>query len=91
VNFSKRSRHEKRKTPRSQALAPHRPKKEEEEQIHRHTVKNHVEENQTGSRLTCVEKEGVERGKKRRNGGRMIGGRGVMERSEVGWKGGRMK
>ena len=64
--------------------------KGEEEQTHRHTVQAHIEENPTGSRLTYAEKEGVERGKKRRNGGRVIGGRGIMERSGVGWKGGRM-
>jgi len=33
---------------------------------------------------TYAEKEGVERSKERRNGGRMIGGRGKMERSGVG-------
>jgi len=47
-------------------------------------------EDQTGSRLTYAEKEGVERSKERRNGGRAIGGRGEMERSRVGGKGGRM-
>jgi len=34
------------------------------------TAKADVEENQTGSRLTYAEKERVERGKKRWNGGR---------------------
>jgi hypothetical protein len=35
----------------------------EEEQMDRHTVKANVEEDRTGSRLTNVEKEGVERSK----------------------------
>jgi len=79
-----------RKTPRSQALAPHGPRKGEEEHTHRHTVKAHVEEDLTGSRLTYAEKEGVERSKESRNGGRVIGGRGKMERGWAGVKGGRM-
>ena len=41
-------------------------------------------EDQTGSRLTYAEKEGVERSKERRNGGRAIGGRGKIWRSGVG-------
>jgi len=53
-------------------------------------VKAHVEEDLTGSRLTYAEKEGVERSKESRNGGRVIGGRGKMERGWVGVKGGRM-
>jgi len=60
-----------RKTPRSQALAPKRPGKGEEEHTHRHKVKAHVEEDRAGSRLTCAEKEGVKRSKERRNGGRV--------------------
>jgi len=44
-------------------------------------VKAHVEEDQTGSRLTYGEKEGVERSKERRNGARTIGGIGIIERS----------
>ena len=53
-------------------------------------MKAYVDEDRTGSRLTYAEKERVERGKKRRNGGRAIGGRGIMKRSGVGGKGGRM-
>jgi len=53
-------------------------------------VKAHVEEDLIGSRLTYAEKEGVGRCKERRNGRRMIGGRGKMERGWVGVKGGRM-
>jgi len=53
-------------------------------------VKAHVEEDWTGSRLTSAEKEGVERSKERRNGGRAIGGTVIVERSWVGGKGGRM-
>ena len=64
--------------------------KGEEEQTHRHTVQAHIEVNPTGSRLTYAEKEGVERGKKRRNGGRVIGGRGEIRRSTVGGDSGRM-
>jgi len=52
-------------------------------------VKAHVQEDWTGSRLTYAEKEGVKRSKKRRNGGRAIRGRGMMERNGVGGKGGR--
>jgi len=66
-----------RKTPRSQALAPQRPRKGEEEHSHRHTLKAYVKEDWTGSRFTYSEKQGVEGGKKRRNGGRAIGGRGT--------------
>ena len=44
----------------------------------------------TGSRFTYAEKEGVERSKERRNGGRVIGERGKVGRSMVGGKGGRM-
>jgi len=51
------------KTPRSQTLAPQGPRKGEEEHTHRHTVKAHVEEDQTGSIFTYAEKEGVERSK----------------------------
>ena len=61
-----------RNTPRSQALAPLGPRKGEEEHTHRRTVKAHVEEDQIRSRLTYVMKEGVERSKERRNGGRAI-------------------
>ena len=39
-------------------------------------MKAHVEEDQTESRLTYAETEGVERTKERGNGGRAIGGRG---------------
>jgi len=79
-----------RKTPRSRALAPQGPGKGEEEHTHRHTVKAHVKEDRTGTRPTDAEKEGGGRSKERRNGGRMLGGRGKMERSRVGGKGGRM-
>jgi len=72
-----------RKTPRSQVLAPQGPRKGEEEHTHRHILKAYVEENQTGSGFTYAEKEGVERGKERRNGGRVIGGRGKW--GEAGW------
>jgi len=41
-------------------------------------VKAHVEEDQH----TYAKKEGVERSKERRNGGKAIGGRGKMEGSE---------
>ena len=44
-------------------------------------MKVHVEEELTRARRTYAEKEGVERIKERRNGGRVIGGRGKMERS----------
>jgi len=46
-------------------------------------------EDRTRSRLTHAEKEGVERSKDRRNGGRAIGGKGIIERSGVGGKDGR--
>jgi len=52
-------------------------------------LKAHVEEERTRTRSTYAEKEGVERIKERRNGGRAIGGRGKMGRSRVGGKGGR--
>jgi len=48
-----------RKTPRSQALAPQGPRKWEEEQTDRQTVKAHVQENRTGSRLLNAEKERI--------------------------------
>ena len=79
-----------RRTPSSQALAPQGPRKGEEQHTHRHTMKAHVEEDHTGSRFAYPQKEGVERSKERRNGGRAIGGRGKMGRSRVGGKGGRM-
>jgi len=66
-----------RKTPRSQAITPQRSRKGEEEHSHRHTLKAYDEEDRTGSRFTYAEKEGVEGGKERRNGGRVIGGRGT--------------
>jgi len=53
-------------------------------------LKAYVEENRTGSGFTYAEKEAVEGGKERRNGGRVIGRRGKMGRSRVGGKGGRM-
>jgi len=53
-------------------------------------LKAHVEEERTRARSTYAEKEEVERIKERRNAGRVIGGRGKMERSRVGGKGGRM-
>jgi len=53
------------------------PRKGEEEHTHRRRVKAHVEEDWTRSRLTYAEKEGVERSKERRNGGKSIGGRFV--------------
>jgi len=49
-------------------------------------LKAYVKENRTGSGFTYAEKEGVEGGKERRNGGRVIGGRGKMGRSRVGGK-----
>jgi len=52
-------------------------------------LKAHVEEELTRARNTYAGKEGVERVKERRNGGRVIGGRGKMGRSRVGGKGGR--
>jgi len=79
-----------RKTPRSQVLAPQGPRKGEDEHTHRHTLKAYVEENRTGSGFTYAEKEGVEGGEERRNGGRVIGGRGKMGRSTVGGESGRM-
>jgi len=50
-------------------------------------VKAHVKEDRTGSRLTYAEKERVKRNKKRRNVGRAIRGRGIMEKNGVGGKG----
>jgi hypothetical protein len=44
----------------------------------RHTVKANVEEDRTGSRLTNVEKEGVERSKECGNGGRLIMEQGAL-------------
>ena len=67
-----------RNTPKSQVLVPQGSRKGEEEHTHRHTFKTYVEEDQTGSGYTYAEKEGVEGGKERRNGGRVIGGRGKM-------------
>jgi len=52
-------------------------------------LKAHVEEERTRARSTYAEEEGLERIKERRNGGRVIGGRGKMGRSRVGGKGGR--
>ena len=46
--------------------------------IHRHAVQAQVEEAWTGSRFTYVEKEGVERSKERRIGGRAIGGKNTI-------------
>ena len=57
------------------------------EHTHRHIVQAHVEEDRTGSQFTYAEKEGVERSKERRNGGKAIGVRGKMGRSRVGGKG----
>ena len=74
-----------RKTPRSQTLAPQGPKKREEEHTHKHTVKAHLKQDRTGSRLTYAKKEGVET----RNRGRP-GWKGKMERSGVKGKGGRI-
>jgi len=76
-----------RKTPRSQVLAPQGSKKGEEEHTHRHTLKTYVKEDQTGSGYTYAEKKGVEGGKERRNGGRVIG---EIGRSTVGGKSVRM-
>jgi len=59
-----------RKTPRFQALVPQGVRKGEEEHTQRYLMKAHVEEDRTGSRLRYAEKEGVERSKERRNGGR---------------------
>ena len=75
-----------RKTPRSQVLAPHGPRKGEDEHTHRHTLNTYVEENRRGSGFTYVEKEGVEGDKERRNGGRLIGGRG-KKWGEARWGG----
>jgi len=47
-----------RKTTRSQALAHQGPTEGEEEQTNRHTVKAHVEKDQTGSRLMSMEEGG---------------------------------
>jgi len=77
-----------RKAPRSQVLAPQGPRKGEEEHTHRHTLKVYVEENRTGSVYTYARKEGAE--PERRNGGRVIGGRGRMGRSTVGGESGRI-
>ena len=52
-------------------------------------MKAHVEEERTRSRSTYAEKEAVERIKERRNGARVIGGRGKMGRNRVGGKDGR--
>jgi len=54
-------------------------------------LKAYVEENRTESGFTYAEKKGVEEGKERRNGGRVIGGRGEMGRNRVGGKGGRIR
>jgi len=51
----------------------------------------YVEENWTGSGFTYLQKEGVEGGKERRKGGRVIGGRGKMGRSTVGGDSGRIR
>jgi len=52
-------------------------------------LKVHVEEELTRARRTYAEKEGVERIKERRNGGRVIGGEGKMGRIRVGGEDGR--
>jgi len=59
------------------------------EHTHRHTIKAHVEEDRTGSRLTYAEKERVNRKKERKSGGRAIRGRWIMKKNRVGGKGGR--
>jgi len=41
----------------SKQVAPHGPRKGEEEQTQGHTVKGHVEEDWTGSRLTYAQKK----------------------------------
>jgi len=67
----------------SRARAPPlaaRPEGRKGTHTHRHS-ESHVKEDQTGSRLKYAKKEGMERNKERRNGGRVIGGRGKMERS----------
>jgi len=71
VDLSKRSKHSIRKTPRYHAPALQGPGKGEEEQTYRHTVKAHVEEDLTGSRLTYAEKERVEKARREE----MMGGR----------------
>jgi len=53
-------------------------------------LKVYVEEDQKGFQFTNAEKEGVEGGKERRNGWRVIGGREKKGRSRVGGKGGKM-
>jgi len=50
-------------------------------------VKTHVEEDQTRSRLTYAEKERTKRNQERRHGGRVMRGRGIMERNGVRGKG----
>jgi len=57
----------------SQVLAPQGSRKGEEEHPHRHTLKTYVEEDRTGSGYMYAEKDGVEGGNERRNGGRVIG------------------
>jgi len=91
--FSKRSKTFKctKDTQSSGTSSPGGPRKGEEEHTHRHTLKAYVEQDRTGSRFTYAEKEGVEGGKERRNGGRAIGGRWKKGRSRVGGKGGGMK
>jgi len=93
VNLSKRSKKidkcERHPDLRYYILALQGSRKGEEEHTHRHTLKAHVEEERTRARSTYAEEEGLERIKERRNGGRVIGGRGKMGRSRVGGKGGR--
>jgi len=60
------------------------PSKREEEQKDIQTVQAHVDEDQTESRLTNAEKEGMERSEERGQGGRLIGGRGTKCKG-VGW------
>ena len=77
---------------RSQALAPQG--KGEQEQTDRHTVKAHVEGDQSGSSLTNAKKKGMERSEERGNGGRAIGGRGTKRKGGgvgVGWEGRRRR
>jgi len=88
--FSKKQLDTTQKTNRLRCIHSQECPKGEEEHTHRHTVKAHVEKDWTGSRLTYAEKEGVERSKEKRNGGRVIEGRGKMERSRVGGGGERM-
>jgi len=73
-----------RKTPRSQAPAPKGLKnlKGQEEHTLRNTVKAHVDEDRSGSRLTYAKKE--ERSKESSNGGREIGGRGKLRKAGLG-------